>query len=55
MKWRRMSRGARILLAVLALLLVLAAAVIALRLREYAAGSAYYDGLRGMHILWEEF
>ena len=34
---------------------VLTAAVIALRLREYAAGSAYYDSLRGMHLLWKEF
>lgn len=49
MRWRR------VLLAVLLLLLVLTAAVIALRLREYAAGSAYYDSLRGMYLLWKEF
>ena len=40
MRWRR------VLLGVLLLLLVLTAAVIALRLREYAAGAAYYDSLR---------
>ena len=41
-----MGRGARMLLGALTLLLLLAAAVIALRLREYAAGAAYYDSLR---------
>ena len=51
----RPGRGTRVLLGVLLLLLVLTAAVIALRLREYAAGSAYYDSLRGMHIIWKEF
>ena len=55
MKRRRMGRGARILLVILSLLLVLVAAVTVLRLREYAAGTAYYDGLRGMHRLWIEF
>ena len=39
--------GARILLGVLILLLALTAAVIVLRLREYAAGAAYYESLRG--------
>ena len=39
--------GARILLGVLILLLALTAAVILLRLRDYAAGAAYYDSLRG--------
>ena len=39
--------GARVLLGVLILLLVLTAAVILLRLRDYAAGAAYYDSLRG--------
>ena len=42
-------RGVRILLIVLTLLLILVAAVIVLRLREYAAGTAYYDGLRGLN------
>ena len=37
---------ARLLLGALILLLILTAAVIALRLREYAAGAAYYDSLR---------
>lgn len=45
-----MDRCARILLGALILLLILTAAVILLRLREYAAGSTYYDSLRGMHI-----
>ena len=39
--------GARVLLGVLILLLALTVAVIALRLRDYAAGAAYYDSLRG--------
>lgn len=50
MKPGRSGRCARILLGALILLLVLTAAVILLRLREYAAGSDYYDSLRGMHI-----
>ena len=49
MKRRLRSRGVRILLIVLTLLLILVAAVIVLRLREYAAGTAYYDGLRGLN------
>ena len=49
MKRRIRSRGVRILLIVLTLLLILVAAVIVLRLREYATGTAYYDGLRGLN------
>ena len=47
MKPGRSGRGARILLGALILLLALTVAVIVLRMREYAAGSAYYDSLRG--------
>ena len=49
MKRRIQNRGVRILLIVLTLLLILVAAVIVFRLHEYAAGSAYYDGLRGLN------
>ena len=41
-----MGRGARLLLGALILLLILTAAIIALRLHDYAAGAAYYDSLR---------
>lgn len=41
------SGSARVLLGVMILLLALTAAVILLRLRDYAAGAAYYDSLRG--------
>lgn len=47
MKPGRSGRGARVLLGVLILLLALTAAIILLRLRDYAAGAAYYDSLRG--------
>lgn len=46
-KKRRKRRG-RMLIWILAALLVAVAAVIAFKMREYAAGAAYYEGLRGL-------
>lgn len=47
-KKRRKRRRGRILIWILVALLVAVAAVIAFKMREYAAGAAYYEGLRGL-------
>lgn len=46
MKKKKRKNG--LLIAVLALALVAVLAVIAYQYAQYAAGTAYYDGLRGM-------
>ena len=46
-KKRRRGRARRTLIAVLAIALAAAIGVVNWKTREYAAGTAFYEGLRG--------